>query len=218
MSRLPFFILWTASTLVGWAAGLLLWFAVIWLGWEALPRLLRMPYFVLNMWRLGTYLLAMAMLGGGIGFAQWRIAFRRRVFPGALWTLTSALCGAGLLLGIFASSLLSLPVLQTSLDNPNQPEILFRVEPTWLPGTLLIGAAIGLCIGLPQALLLRRYLRGARWWVLSTIAACCAAGVLFVLIIRYFSGEYLALVLGCAVLPLAFGAITGISMQRYLHE
>jgi hypothetical protein len=215
-SRLPFFALWTMATLIGWIVGLLGWFAVIWLGWEGVPRLVRLPYHLLNLWRLGTYLLAMAALGGGVGLAQWRVAFHNRVFPGRLWTLTSALCGAGLLGGLFVASLLSIPVLQTTAANPSQLSVTFSVEPTWLPGTLVIGLAVGVCVGLPQAILLRRYVRGARWWVLSTTAACCAAGVVFVITVRYLGSEFVAQVLACGALPLVFGGITGMAMQRYL--
>jgi hypothetical protein len=123
-----------------------------------------------------------------------------------------------LLIGLLAASLLAVPVLQTSLENPNQPAVIFNVEPRWLSGTLVIGLAIGICVGLPQSMLLRRYVRGARWWVLSTTVACCAAGVLFVLVIRFFGSEFVAQVIACGVLPLAFGIITGLTMQRYLKD
>ncbi len=214
----------SAGAMIGWMAGLFVWFAVMWLGWDFIPqtliytRILRFPFALLNLWKLGVYVLAMALFGACIGFAQWKIAFRERMFPGRLWTLSSALGGAGILLGVFAVSLLAIPVMQTTSDNPSQLTIDFSIAETWLPGTLLIGFAIGMCIGLPQAFLLRRHVRGARWWLLSSIAACIVTGLLFVFVMRFLGGAFVSQVIACAVIPLAFGGMMGAVMQRYLTE
>jgi hypothetical protein len=222
MNRLPFVMQWMIATFVGWCAGLFAWFAVVWLGWEFIPRvliyprILDIPYSMLNLWRLGAYVLAMAAFGGSIGFSQWKIAFRDRQFPGRWWTLTSALAGAVLLVGVLVVSLLAVPIMP--INNQSTGEIIFSLSETWLQGTLILGFAMGVVIGLPQAFLLRRYVRGPRWWLLSTIAACIVTSLVFVLVIRTFGGEFVGLLIACAAIPLAFGGITGAAMQRYLSE
>jgi membrane protease YdiL (CAAX protease family) len=222
MNRFPFVLQWIIATFVGWCAGLFAWFAVVWLGWDFIPRvliyprILNIPFSMLNLWRIGAYILAMAVFGGCIGYAQWRIAFRERVFPGRLWTLTTAFAGAAMLGGLLIVSALGVPIMPTNSDGEGQ--IIFRLSDTWLQGTLILGFVMGIVIGLPQSVLLRRYVRGAHWWVLSSIAACIVTSLVFAFVIRSFGGEFLGLLIACAAIPLAFGGVTGAAMQRYLSE
>ncbi|NWF68157.1 MAG: hypothetical protein HXY40_03645 [Chloroflexi bacterium] len=217
MARVLFVARWTLGTCGGWVAGLVAWFALVWLGWEALPHLLRLPYNALNVWRLAVYVLALAALGACVAYGQWQAAFRGRVFPGWDWVRAGAAGGALALLAFVLASLLPLPVFPPEFGLSDNPA-LWRVEATWLPGTLLFGLALGVCVGLPQALVIRRYLRGARWWLLAALLACSLCALAFVLVVQRWGGGFWPLLLNTLLPPLLFGALTGVAMLRYVNK
>jgi len=78
-----------------------------------------------------------AMLGLGIGFAQWRVL--RPLLPAARWWIVASVVGAGLGYGAATGvlELLDVPVLKSSL----------------VPS---FGAILGLVVGIAQGLVLRR--------------------------------------------------------------
>jgi hypothetical protein len=215
MGKLIFVLRWILGTGAGWMGGLILWFAVMWLGRDFIPALRLLPFRVLSVWQTLVYVLATALLCGCIAFGQWQSAMSNKP-PKWAWVFAGTVGGALLLIAFAIVSLIAPPVF--AAPQRYSTEITFTVADSWFAGVLLIGAAVGLCIGLPQTLILRRYTRGTGLWLLTSIAACILAGTLFVAVFKYVGNNWLAQVLATAVLPLAYGLVTGASMLSFVDD
>jgi hypothetical protein len=187
---------WTLATLVGYTLGIL----------AILNGVVTLAYADQPAWLIG--LGGGAVLGGVMGVAQ-GLVLRRHTPMNAWWVLASIVGGAlGLALGMPMADALMLPSSVPTVRGA-ATAIAWRVAIQ----AGVTGAVVGIVMGSAQWLVLRRFIRSAGWWVIVNGLGWMAALGLGAAIING-AGLIGALLLS----GLTGGVITGIVMQRWLHQ
>jgi hypothetical protein len=153
-SALRFWLLWFVGGTVGFLAGAMIAFP---LGWTMGDYIAMEVNEALGFLTVG--LIFGSLMGGGLGAGQW-LALRRHGFDAAGWPVAGAITGAvGMALGMLA-------VYATVGLGPTTPDE---------RAGAVMGAVLGLAIGLGQWSVLRHELRGAGVWPLISLVAGAAA-------------------------------------------
>ncbi len=155
-------LLWVAATSLGMAVGFL-WLMVaapfgpqfVYLWYYAGQSPIIQTIYGL----LGVPVLGVLVLGIALGTPQWLVL--RRHLPRMAWWVPATSVGValGLVVAVWWRFTLS-------YDYPT--DLGFRVA------VAMMGASLGLFIGLAQALVLKRHLPRAGWWVLTSVTAWAA--------------------------------------------
>jgi hypothetical protein len=214
-TRSEFMLWWIVGTVVGWIAAIIAILAtyLVWVllagmatrywGLESLGRMVILSV----MSRLWTYL-AYLIGGATFGFAQWQFALRNEVRKRA-WIGASALIGVIGLLGLPLAIQLSPVMVSLYRREASGMYTGVRVVNTWPIAVIVLGVAVGLGIGLPQWLILRRYSHQANWWIPASMVASAAGLAVFVGIVYIAHRALVAGVVGVCIVPIVYSAITG---------
>ncbi len=195
---------WILASSLGWIAGLIAWglFGEAVYYWWDLPR---MP-------------INGAMIGAGLGLAQWFI-LRRQFRHAGWWVLTNAVAWGFVfwLESVFSSIILfgKRGIVQ---------ELWFTLERTWREVTT--GAMLGTMIGIAQWAVLRRSLQKAEWWILlnAVVWACLGAldprgiGIAYRTVERTLVMIEIDSLIGCFVLGTVIGTMQWLFLRRQFRD
>jgi hypothetical protein len=213
--RSEFMLWWIVGTVVGWIAAIIAILAtyLVWLllaslaSWystlEPLGRMVILSV-MSSLWPYLAYLIG----GAAFGFVQWQFALRNKVRKRA-WIGASALIGVIGLLGLPLAIQLSPAMVSLYRRGASGIYTGLRVVDTWPIAVIVLGVAVGLGIGLPQWLILRRYSRQANWWIPASMVASAAGLAVFVGMVYIVHRALVAGVAGVCIVPIVYSAITG---------
>ncbi len=157
--------------------------------------------------RLWSYL-AYLIGGATLGFAQWHFALKNRVRK-RTWIGASALVGFIGLLGQPLGLQFSQVMVSFYGGAASGTATGLRVVNTWPIAIIVLGVAVGLGIGLPQWLILRRYSHQANWWIPASMVASASGLAVFVGIVSIVRDALASVLVGCGIVPIVYSAIAG---------
>ena len=221
-----FVLKWIAALLIGLTLAPIAGFFIPAGIWEILIQILPRDTFtdgnsafLLNAYFPFTLILGSLISGAFLGLAQWQLTLKDRIRKRS-WIAANSIIVFAAFFSFLAWNrifpdiiTLTGPSTVSGMINPA------RVSDTWLPGVIGLGLMVGTAIGLPQWLVLRRYVHGAGCWIVANIAGVTTGMLtLLVLVDRFQDYLFPLFVTYSCNGPTVFGAITGTVLYRLLQH
>lgn len=217
-TRFWFIFRWVFGTTIGWFSGLVVGFIIPPLLFSLILSLINIrsenPLFILIGLPIG--LLIPLTIGFSVGFGQWRLALRNHI-PRQLWLGISTLIGITSTIAVITSSVMSPSLIAAFTSGCSGLCVTYQIADTWLLSVLVNGTSIGLAIGIPQWLALRRYRQNTHWWIIANIAAGILTITFYVLLLQIIDG-WLAVGIWMCLAPILFAFITGFPLYTMLSR
>jgi hypothetical protein len=203
---------WVCGTTFGWGRGLVVAFLVspLLLQLESIGHTNSVLFLVIA---LPTLIAIPLMLGLSIGWGQWQLSLQGYI-PKRGWLYASAVVGVTFVIGLMVGNMITPPIMTPSTSGCSELCESYQVADTWLESVLIFGVCIGLAVGLPQWVVLRRYRENTALWIAATIGASILTVTYFILFLQTRSA--LLLFGAICLAPPLFAFIIGFPLYNML--
>jgi len=221
--RSKFILNWTVGTFGGWLLALAAALTIPFAGWYVFFILttqlleLSIPEWAHDVLLRLLALLTLIIMGLALGLSQWGMALQGAINKRA-WVAVSSIVVFGSIIGVALAMERLSPILSSYGGNLSGLDVAFEVRETWPVSVAVLGITLGVTIGLPQWLVLRRYFYRVDLWIPANIVGGIAAFASLVVSAYLLGNAYTSLSLACCTGPVLFGAITGAVLFSLLQR
>ncbi|MCC7450962.1 MAG: hypothetical protein IT324_26335 [Anaerolineae bacterium] len=184
--RSKFILNWTIGTFGGWLIALATAFTIPFAILEGFILLTTQyyrwstPVWVHEIILVLSVLLSLIIMGLALGLSQWRLALKGTINNWA-WIAVSSIVVFGTIISVALAMERLPPMLASYGGNLSGLDVALEVRETWPIGVAVLGIMLGVTIGLPQWLVLRRYFYRAGLWIPANIVGGMTAFVSLVM-------------------------------------